>query len=119
MSLFSKARDWLAGAVQDAAGVSVTYTRGVQTLSLTAVVGRTVFASNAEGGPRIEFGDRDYLVKVADLTLGVPKVGDRVAQTVDTVAMVFEVQNPETGEPAWRYSDPARTVYRIHCKRVS
>lgn len=117
-NLFQKARDWLPAMEQSAAGVSVTYTRGATSITLTAVVGRTVFASNAEGGPRIEFGDRDYLVAVAALTLGTPTLGDRITETIDGAVVTFEAQTPDTGEPCWRYSDPERTTYRIHCKRV-
>ena len=102
-----------------AAGVSVTYTRAATALSITAIVGRTVFSSNAQDGPRIEFGDRDYLIQAVDLTIGEPAIGDRISETIDGVTRVFECMTPGTGEPAWRWSDPAHTVYRIHCKRVS
>lgn len=116
-NLFAKAREWLGTAVQEAAGVTVAYTRGVTSITLTAVVGRTVFVSNAEGAPRVQFGERDYLIEVADLTLGTPKLGDRITETIDGTAVVFEVQEPEAGEPAWRYSDQGRTRYRVHTKR--
>ena len=115
-NLFAKANDWLTTQVQAAAGESVTYTRNATSITLTAVVGRTVFASNAEGGARIEFGDRDYLIAAADLTFGTPREGDRIT---DAAGLVFEVQEPGTGEPAWRYSDPDRTEFRIHVKRVA
>jgi hypothetical protein len=118
-NLFEKARDWLPAAVQAAAGVSVTYARGVTSLAITAVVGRTAFASNQMGGPRIEWGDRDYLITVEDLTIGEPAIGDRVTEVIDGTSIVFELVTPDTGEPAWRYSDPQRTVYRLHMKRVS
>lgn len=119
MNLFAKAREWLAPAVQAAAGVSVTYTRGATSVSLTPVPGRTVFVSNAEGAPRVEFGERDYLIPVSELTaLGVPKIGDRIAETIDGVTVTFEVQQPNAGEPAWRY-DQTRSVFRVHCKRPS
>ncbi len=36
----------------------------------------------------------------------------------DAAGLVFEVQTPETGEPAWRYSDPENVEFRIHMKRV-
>lgn len=116
-NLFANANDWLTAQVQAAAGATVTYARGATSLTVTAVVGRTVFSSNADGGPRVEFGDRDYLVAVADLAaLVAPRIGDRIT---DAAGLVFEVQEPNTGEPAWRYSDPDRTEFRVHCKRVS
>lgn len=106
-------------AAKKAAGVSITYTRSASVLPIEAVVGRTVFASNSLDGPRVEYGDRDYLIEAADLTIGEPAIGDRITQIIDGVSRVFEVMTPGTGEPAWRWSDPANTTYRIHCKRVS
>lgn len=107
---------------KQADGRSVTYTRGDSSLSLTAWLGRTLFsrlASPGVGGAAVEWGDRDYLVAVADLTLGEPALGDRITETINGTAVVFEVLTPDTGEPAWRYSDPTRTVWRIHTKRVT
>ena len=118
MNLFQKARSFLPAQEQRAAGETVTYARGAESLTLTAVVGNTVFATNVEGAARISFGDRDYLIGVADLTLGAPRIGDRVHHVVGGAALVFEVQDLDGGEPAWRHSDPDRTTWRVHVKRV-
>jgi hypothetical protein len=109
-----------AGAAPDG---PVTYTRKAAPdapIDLTgrAWVGRTVFSRipNAAGAT-VVFGDRDYLVAVADLP-AEPERGDRIAETINGQAVTFEVMAPAS-EPAWRYSDPARTVYRIHAKEVT
>lgn len=126
-SLFAKARDWLPAQMQAAAvsGNTLTYTRtGHTVLTLTNIAweGRTVFATNVEGGARIEFGDRDYLIPVESLVLTgtavEPAIGDRITETIDGTATIFEVMLPDTGEPAWRYSGPDRNVWRIHTKEV-
>lgn len=121
MGLLAQAQDWLNRTLQTAGGVSVVYVRGVQSLPLTAVVGRTAFAQvggqNAAGAAVI-WGDRDYLITAADLTLGEPRRGDRITETIDGVACVFECMAPGN-EPAWRWSDAGRTKYRIHTKQVS
>lgn len=120
MNLFAKAKQWLPAAVQTAAGVTVTYARGVEQVTLTAVVGRTAFASNEQGAARVEFGDRDYLIAVADLVIGGRAVEPADGDTVtDADGQRFEVKRPGTGEPAWRYSDPQRTTYRLHTKRTA
>jgi hypothetical protein len=62
--------------------------------------------------------DRDYLIRAENLPFGTPRDGDRITETVDGAELTFDVQRPFTGEPAWRWSDAQRTVYRIHCKRV-
>lgn len=116
-TLFQKARSWLPGMVQAAAGESITYTRGAVSITLTAVLGRTVYASNEEGGGRIIWGDGDFLILAADLaTFGTPRLGDRISVTLGGETAAFEVQDPATGEPPWRWSDPQQTQYRVHCK---
>jgi hypothetical protein len=118
--LFEKAfaDGWLTGMVQAAAGETVTYTRGAESITLTATVGQVAFVSTELGGARIQIGDRDYLIKVSDLTFGAPKIGDRITHTVGGNVLVFEIKDPETGEKAWRYSDPDRTEWRIHVNKV-
>lgn len=113
---------WLKAAAAVDGGV--TYRRGALTLTgLAAWVGRTAFSrTSSEPGPAVVIGERDYLFAVADLVLGgqpvAPKPGDRVTETIAGVATTFEVVSPETGEPAVRYSDQTRTVWRVHAKRV-
>lgn len=123
MSLLTSGQAALITRQQAAAvsGNTLTYRRGNTTVDLTnkAWTGRTVFASNLEGGARIEFGDRDYLIPVANLTaLGEPTTGDRISETIGSTVCTFEVMTPDTGEPSWRYSDQTRTVYRVHTKQV-
>ena len=118
MNLFANARSWIGSSVAAAAGVSISYTRGATTLSLTAIVGRTVFRSNNDQGAVIQFGDRDYLIEATALTFGEPALGDRIAEVIDGATSTFEVITPDTGEPAWRWSDPSHTRWRIHVKQV-
>lgn len=119
-TLFSKARNWIRQQLERAAGVSVTYVRtGQSPIAMTAVVGRTVFASNMVNQAQVEFGDRDYLIKATDLTLGEPQIGDRIHETIDGEQRIYEIMTPNTGEPAWRWSDPQHTVYRLHVKVVA
>lgn len=119
-TLFTKLVDWLPGRAAQVAGVSVTYTRGTTSATVAALVGRTVFASQLDGGPRIEFGDRDYLIEAADLTtFGEPQIGDRITEVVGSTTRVWEIKTPGTGEPAWRWSDPQHTRYRVHTTQVA
>ncbi len=121
-SLLSRGQTALIERQQVAAvsGNTIIYTRGVESIDLTNIAwtGRTVFASNLDDAARIEFGDRDYLIPVANLTFGEPKIGDRIAETILGVIHTFEIMTPDTGEPAQRYSDQGRTVYRVHTKEV-
>lgn len=118
-NLFAKARDWLPGMLQQAAGVGpVTYRRGAESITLEPWIGRTLFGSNAHNAARVEWGDRDYLIRVEELTLGEPQEGDRLLETINGVECVFRVAPPNTGEPAWRWSDATRAMYRLHVRQV-
>lgn len=123
MSLLSRGQRWLNNTLQGAGGVSVTYTRGVQSVTLTAWVGRTAFAQlpGTGTGAAVIWGDRDYLVPAADLLLGgqvvTPQRGDRITEVIDGASLTFEVMAPGA-EPAWRYSDAGRQTLRVHTKKV-
>lgn len=121
-NLFDKAfgsGGWLAGKLEDAAGVSVTYTRGVESVTVTAVVGRTAFSSGDQGGGRrLEFSERDFLIRASELVLGGRAVEPERGDTITHDGERFELMTPETGEPAVRESDPLGTKWRIHAKRV-
>lgn len=98
-------------------GADVTYTRGATSRTVPAVAGQTLSGSNSEGPVRTEVGDGDYLILASDLAaFGTPQIGDRIT---DAVGLVFEIQDTNTGDPAWRYTDTTRIEYRIHTKRVA
>lgn len=124
MGLLTRAQAWLAGKMPTAATPSgaVVYTRaagGSVTLTGVAWVGNTAFRRQAnEGGAAVVWGDRDYLIPVSALGSTPPARGDRITETIGGTAVVFEVATPLPGEPDWRYSDPQRTTYRVHCVEV-
>lgn len=111
--------------MQVSAGRTVTYTRksDAATVALTAWVGNTLYAlEKSEPGATRVWGERDYFLAVADLVIAsatfTPARGDRITETINGTATTFELSTP-TGEPAWRYSDQTRQIYRLHCKRVA
>ncbi len=122
MSLISRGQDFLNRQMAQAAAVDggVTYTRtgtGAFVLAgVTAWVGRTVFRQDQQhgNGASVVFGERDYLIPASELP-NDPQRGDQI--TEDGVG-TFEAVAPG-GEPAWRWSDQTRTVFRIHTKKVS
>lgn len=124
-NLFAKARDWLPSQMQAAAGVgALTYTRanGAEALTLEPWVGRSGLIDTTEGAARISWGDRDYLVRQDELVSNgaafLPAVGDRIEETINGVAHVFEVKTPESGEVHYRFADSNRAMIRLHVKRV-
>lgn len=102
----------------------VTYSRRVGATTHMVVInraryGRTLFSGLREQGVAVQWGERDYLIEVAELVLNgqptTPQRGDRITDG----AIVWELSSPETDEAPWRYSDNYRTVFRVHCKRAS
>jgi hypothetical protein len=111
---------WLAARQADGEAVVVTYTRGAASAPVAAVVGGVdAFARLPDPSTRVDFTQRDYLVRAADLAAagfaGDPGDGDRLAETINGAAVVFQVAPRDDG-PAWRWSDPERTTYRIHTR---
>ena len=100
---------------------TVTYERGVDSVSLDATIGRTEFEQVEESGIVQKLESRDFLVRAADLVLAaqvtLPRAGDRVRETAGGQTFVYEVMAPGS-EPPWRYSDPYRRALRVHTKHV-
>lgn len=114
---------WLRDQMQAHASQTVTYSRGLDSVTLCATFGRKLFKlDDGEGGIRMEWTDRDFLIPVASLVLAgnpiLPQRGDLIRETVGEWVEVYEVLAPG-GEAPWTYSDPYHTVYRIHAKRAA
>ena len=135
MNLIQRGRAMLVRTAQKAAGVqqasgasgALIYTdlNSLLTVDLTGMawVGRTVYRSNIEGNASVEYGDRDYLIPAEALILGGVQVepvrGNIFTETLEGVSETYKIISPEDGDPAWRWSDPQHTIYRVHCKQVS
>ena len=105
-------------------GVSVTYTRGVESAELVAtplVEGQDVTALPPPAG-RSNVRERVYLLVFADLTdagFGEPQPGDTLTETVGGETEVYEVIPRGGVLPPWDWQDSAHTVVRVRCARVS
>ncbi len=109
---------WMAGKMTGYVAHPITYQRGDVSLSINAGVGSTPFRVD-EGGVWVRIQSRDFLVAKTDMgELDLPAEGDLITETIDGVAVEFEVMAPG-GEPAWRWSGPTRDRLRIHTKRTS
>jgi len=107
-----------AYAVLDAtAGISVTYHRGPDQVSVTAVPGQQRREINADFDQRLEAKRKDFLIDAADLILNsvvvTPARGDRIKQIDGSTTYVYEVR-PDGTDPAWRWSDRHFRRRRIH-----
>jgi len=110
--------DWLADKLREHVSRTVTYRRGADEFAVPATIGRTLMKlADGEGGVRMEWTDRDFLIRADLLVIAgnriTPERGDRVHDD----GKVYEVMAPG-GEPPWRVSDPFGVMLRIHTKFV-
>lgn len=95
----------------------VIYSRGDESVTLLATVGKTLFRGEDQYGRLMYTHSRDYLLRATDLVFGesqvIPELGDRITDGEST----YEVLAPN-GEPHWRWSDPHQGTIRIHTKEI-
>lgn len=122
MDALEQASNWLEDHRTEHASRTVTYERGVDTVDVSASIGRTIFDVDNGFGVVERIESRDFLVLTDDLALGggrtLPERGDRVKEVQGDSTFVYEVMAPGK-EPHWRYSDPYRKTLRIHTKHVA
>lgn len=107
-------------------GVSGTYSRRTKSTTHTCTptmwLGRTGMVSNLQDAARLEWSELDLCIVASELVLDeettTPAKGDRITLTLAGNEVEMALMIPSSGEPSWRYSDPQRTIYRVHCKRV-
>ena len=113
--------DWLAEKLKTHAGRTVIYRRGLDSVAVTATIGRTEFEIDDEFGVLRKLESRDFLIQVSDLVLNstavLPERGDEIDETQDGVTYTYEVMAPGKA-PHFRYSDPYRKTLRIHTKQT-
>jgi hypothetical protein len=103
-------------------GVTVTLKRGEATsLEITAVWGNTRGSVVSENSFEVEVKERDYLIDVDDYDFGTgpvrPLDGDLIIETIGKATLTHEVL-PLVSDKSWSWSDPGRTVYRVHTKQI-
>lgn len=126
MGVFEQGMAELTEAMQSDAAIAgvVTYHRGNDSVTLSNKVwsGRTPFRVSDQNGSRLIWSEKDFLIPVADLKINgvevLPEKGDWISVEFDGPEgnQTFQPMHVKD-EPFWRYSDPQRTVYRIHTKR--
>lgn len=122
MGLLTRGAAFLNRALGAAAGVTLTYTRGVTTASVTGWAGQEGRDATESPTPGVRRDDRerDFLFAYADLVtagFGEPQEGDRITETLNSAAVVWKVL-PRDTEPAWRWSDLTKTRVRVHTERA-
>lgn len=113
MDMLSHGASWLAGQLKAAAASPVVFVRGTSAIEVMATVGSSVFEAASQSGVVERWESRDYIIDAVDLPFGEPQRGDKVVETINGIAVTYEVASPR-GVPLWRYSDAFRMTARIH-----
>lgn len=107
---------WMAGQLKSAAGTTVVYVRGNQSVEVTATIGASAFEAANQSGVVERWESRDYLVATDDLPFGDPAHGDKIVETINGGSVTYEVASPR-GVPLWHYGDSFRLIVRVHTKQ--
>lgn len=114
--MLSNAAQWLADTLKATEGVSITYTRGAASATITAVQGRTAGEHLDTDGIVHKYESHDWLIAASDLVLSgssaTPARGDVIAYGGRT----YQVE-PIPGQDVFAYTDEHRTAMRIHTKQ--
>lgn len=121
MDLLARGLDWLSAKLKTKASRTVIYRRGAASVTLAAVLGRTRIDVEDAEGVTVRSYVRDFLLRADDLRLGgdriLPQPGDRIEEAADDGTYIHEVL-PLAGGDCWRWSDPHRTIIRVHTRQV-
>lgn len=122
MSTFmSSGAAWLKDQLLQAAGVPVTITRGLSSVTLSAVPSDAGSVEIDQEGIQTISRYRDWIVAASALqfsgTLFRPVPGDQITQVLGGMTYTFAVCRDGGGE-TWRWSDASRTMIRIHTKEI-
>jgi len=117
MNMLRDGAEWLAEQMIEHASSSVVYSRGAGSVTIDAVIGRSVFAVLDQTGNPISKETTDFIVKIADLVISdsqiIPDRNDKISETRNGVTIEYTVCAP-SGEPVYRYTSSERDMVRIH-----
>lgn len=114
MSLLSRGASWLSEQRHANATVLVSYSRGGSSIDIDGTPQSEESQQVNEEGQLQRSRSEDWVFRVADLTLGLPRIGDRITRGSE----VFEVMANGNDGP-WRYTNSERIDVRVHVKRVA
>ena len=109
-------------AFDDLLSVSITYARGVDNATITAISEIISFDTvDIESGVVIRQDIRDFVFDSADLDLGAgqvpPERGDTITLTISGSPSTYQVVDVAGGKH-FEYEDPAQRLIRVHTKGV-
>lgn len=102
-------------AQRDAHGVTVTYYRGGDSVSLLVLPGRTDMELEQTPGILTTTDSRDFMILASELILSASVTLPQRRDYIDWNSNRLEVMSPD-GDRWFRYSDPFQLILRVHTK---
>lgn len=108
---------WLEGQRHSYLSSEIEFRRGVESVSLSATIGKTDYQVEDFEGNLLTAQSIDFIVRPDDLGSLIPQQGDRITRNVGCDKLTYEVWTP-TGEELFVY-DTQRLSMRIHTQLIS
>lgn len=118
MSAFADAITASMTTVNAAAGETITYTRGLSSVEVTATRGQRQLALVDEAGAETVFHATDFLCLASAIDFGAGQVEPAPGDSIEADGITYQVAD-EAGAKHFDYRDAARTLLRIHTKQVA
>jgi len=126
MRMTSRFSEEFAGGPQDMLesmfGVQVTYSRGEDSVTLTAIVDMLDYEDEDGSGHYLRRRIRDFIIPVVDLVLNgsavLPVRGDTIAETIGDYVYTYTVLDLP-GEPHFVYDDQDNARLLIHTEQTA
>lgn len=113
----SVAAAFLADQVADATGETITFVRGVNSVSLTATLGSTDHeADPGAGGVTHEFKSVDFIVRAADYTVSGSAVEPARGDVIQYGGNDYVTLPGSDRDKVYRVLDPYGKAIRIHTR---
>ena len=111
-NLLNNGLDWLEQTLLGFCSSPIEYRQDNQTLTVTAVFGKTDYEVDDASGLRVGNFVWDFLIEATALSTP-PKVSDVMVVN----GKQYEVMNL-SGQGCWRWTGPNQKTYRIHTKEI-
>jgi len=116
MNLLKNGIQFLADKLKAHASETVVYKRGADTINICASFGKTNYQIEDESGMKVGGQVTDFLFAAQDLVINGSQTTPQAGDQIQTDSAIYEAMFLPDGY--WRYSDPFRTMIRLHTKEV-
>jgi len=116
--ILAESNTWLEGQRHSYLTQSVTFKRGVGSVSILATIGETEYQVEDVNGNLLTSQSIDFIIRPEDIAIyNVPQKGDTIERIVGSKVLTYEVWTP-TGVELFEF-DTSRESIRIHTQLIN